>query len=116
MAIDDKLEPNGEKGKRLTILSIDGGGVRGIIPAKILQKLEDYLKEEENKNDEESNKKTHHLWEYCDIIAGTSSGGLITAMITTPIDNDSPEPCFDAKGVVKFFQQDAVTIFPKKFT
>lgn len=34
------LEPSGERGKRVTILSIDGGGVRGIIPATILQELE----------------------------------------------------------------------------
>jgi hypothetical protein len=44
MASDDKSEPNGKTVKRLAILSIDGGGVRGIIPAKILQKLEEYLK------------------------------------------------------------------------
>jgi hypothetical protein len=44
MAFNEELEPNGEKGKRLTILSIDGGGVRGIIPAKILEVLEDEIK------------------------------------------------------------------------
>jgi patatin-like phospholipase/acyl hydrolase len=43
MAFDEKLEPKGKKGKRLTILSIDGGGVRGIIPARILEELERYL-------------------------------------------------------------------------
>jgi hypothetical protein len=43
MAFNEKLNPNGEKGKRLTILSIDGGGVRGIIPARILEKLQVYL-------------------------------------------------------------------------
>lgn len=32
--------PSGERGKRVTILSIDGGGVRGIIPATILHELE----------------------------------------------------------------------------
>jgi len=47
MAIEKNLnsnETNGKTVKRLAILSIDGGGVRGIIPAKILQKLEEYLK------------------------------------------------------------------------
>jgi len=44
MAFNEKLEPNGTKGKRLRILSIDGGGVRGIIPAIILQELENALK------------------------------------------------------------------------
>lgn len=32
--------PKGSAGKRITILSIDGGGVRGLIPATILHELE----------------------------------------------------------------------------
>lgn len=36
-------EPSGDRGRRVTILSIDGGGVRGIIPATILEQLEAYL-------------------------------------------------------------------------
>lgn len=35
--------PTGERGRRITILSIDGGGVRGIIPATILEELETCL-------------------------------------------------------------------------
>ncbi len=34
------VKPKGIPGKRLTILSIDGGGVRGLIPATILAELE----------------------------------------------------------------------------
>ena len=36
-------EPAGDRGRRVTILSIDGGGVRGIIPATILEELESFL-------------------------------------------------------------------------
>lgn len=36
-------EPAGDRGQRITILSIDGGGVRGIIPSTILELLETYL-------------------------------------------------------------------------
>jgi patatin-like phospholipase/acyl hydrolase len=36
-------QPKGSTGKRLTILSIDGGGVRGIIPAVQLTELEKKL-------------------------------------------------------------------------
>lgn len=32
--------PTGQMGKRVTILSVDGGGVRGLIPATILAELE----------------------------------------------------------------------------
>jgi hypothetical protein len=44
MTFNTDLEPTGKKGKCLTILSIDGGGVRGIIPAKILEVLEDEIR------------------------------------------------------------------------
>jgi patatin-like phospholipase/acyl hydrolase len=53
------------------------------------------------------------------MIAGTSSGGLITAMITTPKGDTvevPPFPTCNAEEVVKFFDDDAVQIFPKKFT
>lgn len=33
----------GQVGKRVTILSVDGGGVRGLIPASILTELESKL-------------------------------------------------------------------------
>ena len=35
--------PKGLVGRRITILSIDGGGVRGLIPATILAELEGKL-------------------------------------------------------------------------
>lgn len=35
--------PTGQVGKRVTILSVDGGGVRGLIPATILAELEGKL-------------------------------------------------------------------------
>ncbi|CAK9225116.1 unnamed protein product [Sphagnum troendelagicum] len=112
MAFNEKLNPNGEKGKRLTILSIDGGGVRGIIPARILEKLQVYL---ERVEDHLGKTGEHHLCDYFDMIAGTSSGGLITAMITTRTSERSRVPIFKATQVVEFFKQDAVKIFPETF-
>jgi patatin-like phospholipase/acyl hydrolase len=53
------------------------------------------------------------------MIAGTSSGGLITAMITTPnvgTVKDQPVRTYSAKEVVEFFTEDAAKIFPEKFT
>ncbi len=45
------------------ILSIDGGGIRGVFPAALLADLEDHL--------------DHPLASYFDLIAGTSTGGII---------------------------------------
>jgi patatin-like phospholipase/acyl hydrolase len=49
------------------------------------------------------------------MIAGTSSGGLITAMITTRTPEDSRVPIFKATQIVKFFKEAAVEIFPETF-
>jgi patatin-like phospholipase/acyl hydrolase len=48
----------------IRILSIDGGGIRGIIPARILQRIE------EGTGDNRANDLFH-------LIAGTSTGGII---------------------------------------
>jgi hypothetical protein len=40
---EEAEQPSGDRGRRITILSIDGGGVRGIIPATMLAELESCL-------------------------------------------------------------------------
>lgn len=55
--------------KEFKILSIDGGGIRGIIPAKFLTGLESYLSREKG--------EPIKLNEYFDLICGTSTGGII---------------------------------------
>lgn len=62
------------------ILSIDGGGIRGIIPAKVLLKLEELLRE---------NGDNRPLYSHFDLIAGTSTGGIIAAALTSPITENT---------------------------
>ncbi|GLJ39161.1 hypothetical protein SUGI_0797990 [Cryptomeria japonica] len=85
-----------------TILSIDGGGVRGIIPGVILDFLEGKLQELDGPD--------VRLADYFDVIAGTSTGGLITAMITAP--DSQNRPLFAAKDIVKFYWDNSDKIFP----
>ncbi|KAK4269935.1 hypothetical protein QN277_023029 [Acacia crassicarpa] len=61
--------------KIVTILNIDGGGVREITPAIILEFLEKKLQEL-------AHDENVRIADYFDVIAGTSTGGLITAMLT----------------------------------
>lgn len=70
----------------ITVLSIDGGGVRGIIPSIVLSRLESVLQELENNPEV-------RIADYFEFIAGTSTGGLITAMLTAPAD-DKKRPFF----------------------
>lgn len=79
------------------ILSIDGGGIRGIIPAKILEAIE---------------KRTGlPTFEMFDLIAGTSTGGIIALGLTKPKAVGKQEAQFQAKDLVKLYQNSGSTIF-----
>ncbi|XP_021911990.1 patatin-like protein 2 [Carica papaya] len=90
-------------GNLITVLSIDGGGIRGIIPATILVFLESQLQKLDG---EEA-----RLADYFDVIAGTSTGGLITAMLGAP--NAQNRPLFAAKDIKNFYLDHCPIIFPQ---
>ena len=52
------------------ILSIDGGGIRGVIPALVLAEIE-----------KRTNKRVADMF---DLIAGTSTGGILALGLTIP--------------------------------
>ncbi|RRT63818.1 hypothetical protein B296_00009199 [Ensete ventricosum] len=90
-------------GNLITILSIDGGGIRGIIPATILSFLESELQKLDGED--------ARIADYFDVISGTSTGGLVTAMITAPDDNN--RPLFAAKDIKSFYLEHSPKIFPQ---
>ncbi|KAG0569724.1 hypothetical protein KC19_6G111600 [Ceratodon purpureus] len=98
-------EPSGNRGRRVTILSIDGGGVRGIIPATILEQLESFLQELDGPE--------MRIVDYFDLIAGTSTGGLITAMLAAPSRENPKRPMFEAPQITEFYRKHACRIFPR---
>jgi hypothetical protein len=53
------------------------------------------------------------LVDYFDLVAGTSTGGLITAMITAPSKENPKRPMFTAKEVSHFYQEYSSLIFPQ---
>ncbi|KAL7087136.1 hypothetical protein ACP275_13G047700 [Erythranthe tilingii] len=82
-------------GKLITVLSIDGGGVRGLIPAVILAFLESELQKLDGKD--------ARLADYFDVIAGTETGSLTTAMLTAPQRNNRNNFLSRAAKTVKLF-------------
>lgn len=59
------------------ILSLDGGGLRGIVTLGYLKRIEDLLKARHGDNDR------FRLAHYFDLIAGTSTGSIIAAGLAT---------------------------------
>ncbi|POO02753.1 Patatin-related protein [Trema orientale] len=95
---------NSAKGKVFTVLSIDGGGIRGIIPGTLLAFIESKL--------EELDGPDARLVDYFDVIAGTSTGGLVTTMLTAP--NKESRPLYAAKDITSFYLEHSPKIFPQQ--
>ncbi|KAB2626450.1 patatin-like protein 3 [Pyrus ussuriensis x Pyrus communis] len=92
------------KRKMVTVLSIDGGGIRGIIPGTLLAFLESKLQQLDG--------PSARIADYFDIIAGTSTGGLVTTMLTAP--NKDNRPMYEAKDINNFYLDHTPKIFPQK--
>ncbi|XP_047158188.1 patatin-17-like [Vigna umbellata] len=98
-----KLTPS-DSGNVLTVLSIDGGGIRGIIPATVLDYLDKALKAKDPNAD---------LANYFDVIGGTGTGGLITALLATPSLDDPTRPAFTPAQILDFYKENAPHVLNK---
>lgn len=83
--------------KRVKILSIDGGGMRGVIPAMVTAEIERM-----------TGKPCSELF---DLIAGTSTGSIIAACLATPNEDGSPK--FAASGLVRLYEEEGPKVFPQ---
>ncbi|HEY0456787.1 MAG TPA: patatin-like phospholipase family protein, partial [Verrucomicrobiae bacterium] len=86
----------------MRILSIDGGGIRGIIPGQVLVSLEAKLQQLTN----DPNKRIADVF---DLIAGTSTGGILTCLYLCPDENKRPK--FSATDAVNLYLQNGDDIF-----
>ena len=74
----------------MRVLSIDGGGIRGLIPALVLTEIE--------------KRSGKQVWELFDLIAGTSTGGILACALCAP----DPLP---AEQLVALYEEEGPRIF-----
>jgi len=89
--------------KFFRILSIDGGGIRGMLPAMIIAELEKRLRQATGKPDS-------YISDYFDMIAGTSTGGILACYYL--YNNNGSR--LDAAKAVDMYEKHGATIFKKR--
>ena len=82
------------------ILSLDGGGVRGLIPARVLAEIE-----------ARAGRAIHLLF---DLIVGTSTGGILACGLAAPPAQRRPRP-FPASEMAALYRDRGREIFARSF-
>lgn len=86
----------GGSAKKFRILSIDGGGIRGIIPGKILAAVEKHLQKVKDDPD-------LRIADCFDMIAGTSTGGILSCIYLADDPSNPGRPRFTAEEAVGLY-------------
>lgn len=93
---------------KIRMLSMDGGGIRGIIPATIMVYLEKQIRKlTKNKNAK--------IGEYFDMISGTSTGGILACLYLTPEKRGEIKAKYDATQALELYREHGNKIFRKGF-
>ncbi|XP_043701850.1 probable inactive patatin-like protein 9 [Telopea speciosissima] len=91
--------------KKTRILSIDGGGTKGLVAGAALIHLEDQI--QVKTGDPQS-----RIIDFFDVLAGTGIGAIFAAMLTADAGNG--RPLFTARDAVKFLQEKQSEMFKVK--
>jgi hypothetical protein len=78
------------------VLAIDGGGIRGLIPAHVLKEVESHT--------------GRPIADLFDLVAGTSTGGILALGLTKPGHDARPQ--FSASDMCDLYLNEGTTIFP----
>jgi hypothetical protein len=90
VALEETVHSGLPAGATRRILTIDGGGIKGVFPAAFLAELEDRLGEP--------------IVDYFDLIAGTSTGGIIALGLGLGLT---------AKEILELYEKNGRRIFPQ---
>lgn len=83
----------------MKVLSIDGGGIRGLIPAIVLAEIEA--------------RTGRPVCELFDLIAGTSTGGILACALTAPAPGDPARPRYSAAELSGLYEEEGPRIFSR---
>ena len=86
---------------KFKVLSIDGGGIRGIIPAKLLAEVE--------------RRTGKQIFQLFDLIAGTSTGGILALGLTKPNPRKPEDADFTAEKLIQLYRENGERIFYEPF-
>jgi predicted acylesterase/phospholipase RssA len=82
----------------LVVLFTYGGGIRGLIPAHIMSRLEEAT--------------GLPMCELIDVFTGPSTGAILNAAMNLPHPDRPLEPRFKARHLVRFYEREGRNIFP----
>ena len=88
-----------ENPRIVRVLAIDGGGIRGVIPARIIWEIE--------------RRTQRHATELFDCITGTSTGGIIALGLALPGPDGKPR--YWANELAEFYSRDGSRIFYRSY-
>ncbi|KAE8663687.1 putative inactive patatin-like protein 9 [Hibiscus syriacus] len=100
--LEQKWLSHCETTKKVRILSIDGGGTTGIVAGAALIHLEDQIRLK-------TGDPRAQIADFFDMIAGTSVGAIIAAMLSA--DDGTGHPLFTAREAVRFITQNNSKLF-----
>jgi uncharacterized protein len=92
MTLEERIRKPGQK----KILTLDGGGIRGMISVEVLAGLEAMLRRERNAGPD------FVLADYFDFVAGTSTGAIIAACIASGMSMARIRAFYEESGVEMF--------------
>lgn len=87
------------KKKPLVALFNYGGGMRGLIPAHFMQRIEETT--------------GLQMVDMVDIFLGPSTGSILNAALTMPHPHEPDRPKFRARHMVRFYEREGISIFPR---
>ncbi|MCB1550506.1 MAG: patatin-like phospholipase family protein [Alphaproteobacteria bacterium] len=95
-----KTEKNTAPSKKPIIALYNyGGGMRGLLPAHFMQKIEETT--------------GLHMADMVDVFMGPSTGSILNAALNIPNPHDPQKPKFRARHMVRFYEREGLHIFPR---